>query len=95
MVAEPVLETADLRRSLNRFTVTEPIDADLLKDLEGLGKPPAFDGNDTDYQDFRFSFRMHMSLDSAISHTLEPGSWMSESGNVHHELFLRMQSSTQ
>ena len=42
--------------------MTEPLDAELLKDLRGLGKPPSFDGNDAEYQDFRFSFRMHMSL---------------------------------
>ena len=41
--------------------MTEPLDADLLKDLRGLGKPSSFDGNDTDGQDFRFSFRIHMS----------------------------------
>ena len=26
--------------------MTEPLDAELLKDLRGLGKPPSFDGND-------------------------------------------------
>ena len=39
--------------------MTEPLDADLLKDLS---KPPTFDGNDTDYEDFRFSFRIHISF---------------------------------
>ena len=29
-----------------------------------------FDGNDTDYQEFRSSFRIHMSFVSAVSHTL-------------------------
>ena len=48
----------------------EPLDAELLKDLRGLGKPPSFDGNDAEYRDFRFSFRIHMSLVSAVSHTL-------------------------
>ena len=51
-------------------TMTEPLDADVLKDLRGLGKPPSFDGNDTDYRDFRFCFRIHMSLVSAVSHAL-------------------------
>ena len=50
--------------------MTEPLDAELLKDLRGLGKPPSFAGNDTDYQEFRFSFRIHMSLVSTVSHTL-------------------------
>ena len=46
--------------------MTEPLDAKLLKDLRGLGKPPSFDGNDAEHQDFRFSFRIHMSLVSDI-----------------------------
>ena len=48
----------------------ESLDAELLKDLRGLVKPPSFDGNDAEYQDFRFSFRIHMSLVSSVSHTL-------------------------
>ena len=48
----------------------ESLDAELLKDLRGLGKPPSFDGNDAEYQDFRFSFRIHMSLVSSVSHEL-------------------------
>ena len=47
--------------------MAEPLDAELLKDLRGLGKPPSFDGNDSEYQDFRFSFRSHMSLVSPVS----------------------------
>ena len=50
--------------------MAEPLDAELLKDLRGLGKPPSFDGSDSEYQDFRFSFRLHMSLVSPVSHTL-------------------------
>ena len=46
----------------------ESLDAELLKDLRGLGKPPSFEGNDAEYQDFRFSFRIHMSLVSSVSH---------------------------
>ena len=34
--------------------MTEPLDAELLKDLRGMGKPPTFDGNDAEYQDFLF-----------------------------------------
>ena len=49
---------------------TESLDAELLKDLRGLRKPPSFDGNDAEYQDFRFSFRIHMSLVSSVSHEL-------------------------
>ena len=41
---------------------TESLDAKLLKDLRGLGKEPSFDGNDAEYDDFRFRFRVHMSL---------------------------------
>ena len=50
--------------------MAETLDTDLLKDLRGMGKPPSFDGNDSEYQDFRFSFRIHMSLVSPVSHTL-------------------------
>ena len=49
---------------------TESLDAELLKDLRGLGKPPSFDGNDSEFQDFRFIFRVHMSLVSAVSQQL-------------------------
>ena len=50
--------------------MTEPLDAELLKDLRGVGKPPSFDGNYAEYQDFRFSFRIHMSLVSTVSQLL-------------------------
>ena len=50
--------------------MTEPLDAELLKDLRGLGKPPSFDGNDAENQDFRFSFRIHMSFVSTVSQPL-------------------------
>ena len=50
-------------------TRTESPDAELLKDFRGLGKP-SFDGNNAEYQDFRFSFRIHMSLVSSVSHEL-------------------------
>ena len=50
--------------------MTEPLDAELLKDLRGLGKPPSADGNDAEYQDFRFSFRIHTSLVSTVSQPL-------------------------
>ena len=50
--------------------MAEPLDTELLKDLRLLGMPPSFDGNDAEYQEFRFSFRIHMSLVSACSHTL-------------------------
>ena len=36
--------------------MTEALDADLIKDLRGLGKLPTFDGNATDYQEFHCSF---------------------------------------
>ena len=48
----------------------ESLDAELLEDLRGLGKLPSFDGNDAEYQDFRFSFRIHMSVVSSLSHEL-------------------------
>ena len=50
--------------------MTEPLDAELLKDLRGMGKPPSFDGNDAEYQDFPFSIRIHMSLVSTVSQQL-------------------------
>ena len=50
--------------------MTVPLDAELLKDPKGLGKPLSFDGTDADHQEFRFSFRVHMSLVSTVSHTL-------------------------
>ena len=51
-------------------TMAQPLDTELLKDLRSLGKPPSFDGNDSEYQYFRFSFRIHMSLVCLVSHTL-------------------------
>ena len=35
-----------------------------------MSYPPTFDGNDADYQDFRFSFRIDMSFVSVVSHLL-------------------------
>ena len=53
----------------------ESLDAELLKDLRGLGKPSSFDGNDAEYQDFRFSFRVHMSLVSTVSQPFIRSRW--------------------
>ena len=50
--------------------MTEPLDAELLKDLRGLGKPLSFDGSDAEYQVFRFSLRIHMSFVSTVSQPL-------------------------
>ena len=50
--------------------MVEPLDADLLKDFRGLGNLPKFEGNDAEYQDFRFSFRINISLDISVSKTL-------------------------
>ena len=44
------------------------------KYLRGLGEPPCLDGNDAEYQDFRTSFRIHMSLVSTVSQQLMDGS---------------------
>ena len=49
---------------------TESLDAKLLKDLRVLGKPPSFVGSDAEYQDFRFRFRIDMSLVSSVSQEL-------------------------
>ena len=49
---------------------TESLDAELLKDLGGLSKPPSFDGNDAEYKTFDSAFRIHMSLVSSVSHAL-------------------------
>ena len=54
----------------SRRSSVEPLDLELLEDLSGPGKPPVFDGNDAEYQDFRFSFRIHMSLVSSLTQTL-------------------------
>ena len=37
---------------------------------QGLKNPLAFDGNVSEQQDLRFSFRIHMSLVSSVSQTL-------------------------
>ena len=50
--------------------MAEPLDAELLKDLRGLGKPPSFDGNDSEYQNCRFSFRIHMCFVNTVSQPL-------------------------
>ena len=47
--------------------MTEHFDAELHKDLRGLGKPLSFDENDAEYQDFRFSFRIHMPRQHSLS----------------------------
>ena len=65
-----LLKTVDSGRLCGTLTMKEPVDAELLKDLRGLGKPPSFDGNDSECQDCRFSFRIHMSLVNPVSHTL-------------------------
>ena len=64
------VETADLRIRYRTSNMTEHLDAELPKDLRGLGKPPSFDGKDAEYQGFRFSVRSHMSLVSTVSHSL-------------------------
>ena len=38
----------EVLRSLSSWNPYAMDDAELLKDLRGLGKPPLFDGNDTD-----------------------------------------------
>ena len=43
---------------------------ELLRDLRSLGNPATFDGTDAEYQDFRFSFRIHMGLVSPVSRQL-------------------------
>jgi hypothetical protein len=40
----------------------DPLDAELLRDLRKLGRAPTFDGADSDFQEFRFSFRIYMAL---------------------------------
>ena len=59
-----------LREASVASTLTERLDAELLMDLRGLCKPPSFDGNDTDYHDFHFSFRIYMNLVNDVSNTL-------------------------
>ena len=87
--------------STESSTMTEPLDAELLNYLRGLGKPPSFDGNDAEYQDFRFSFRIHMSLVSTVSHTVDgqvrnraksdlPGSREIALGDAHLKCCIQM-----
>ena len=64
------VETTDPRRSNWSFTMTELRDADLLKDLRGLGKPPTFNKNNAAYQNCRIMFQIHISLVSSVSQTL-------------------------
>ena len=45
----------EVLRSLSILNPEEMDDAELLKDLRGLGKPPFFDGNDTDVSFFLVS----------------------------------------
>ena len=61
------LEEPEIRGEARCFPMVEPVDADLLKDLRGLGKPPTFDEIDAEYQDFPFSFRIHISLVSSVA----------------------------
>ena len=70
MVAEPVLRSRRSSENLQLLHNDGTLDAAQLKDLRGLGKPLSFDGNDTDYQELRFSFQSHMSFVSTVSHML-------------------------
>ena len=63
------VETAVSRRR-NRISAVADLDAKLLKYLRGLDKPRCFDGNNAEHQDFRFSFRIGVSLVSVVSQTL-------------------------
>ena len=55
----------------DRFKLTERLDANLLKDLRILGKPPQFQRNEINCKDFRFCFRIDMSFISAGFHNIE------------------------
>ena len=56
------VEFVDLRRRSGIPIIAELRDAELLEDLKDLFNTLSVDGNDAKYQDFRFSFRIHMSL---------------------------------
>ena len=52
-----VVNRADLLTMFSSQTArtpSGPLDADLLKDLRSLGKPPMFGATDSEYEDFRF-----------------------------------------
>ena len=49
------IPTAPTKNSKSEMMTSTPDDAELLKDLRGLGKPPLFDGNDTDVSFFLVS----------------------------------------
>ena len=55
----------EVLRSLSSWNPYVMENAELLKDLRGLGKPPLFDGNDTDVSFFHVSGRR---LDPFASH---------------------------
>ena len=46
------------------------VPAEVLRDLRQLGKPPNFEGKDSEWPDFRFSFRVYMTLVSAVAEEL-------------------------
>ena len=46
--------------------MAKPLNIKFLRDLRSLGEPPTFDGTDAEYQDFRLSIRIHMSLVSPV-----------------------------
>ena len=50
--------------------MARPLDAEPLTVLRSLGNPPTFEGSDAEYQDFPFSFRIHMSLVSPVWQSL-------------------------
>ena len=64
------VEEPEIRGEARCSPMVEQVDADLLKDLRGLGKPPTFDEIDAEYQNFPFSFRIHMSLVTSVSQKL-------------------------
>ena len=49
------IPTAPTKNPKSETMISSPDDAELLKDLRGLGKPPLFDGNDTDVSFFPVS----------------------------------------
>ena len=53
-----------------QILTAKPLDIELLKDLRSLGKPPTFDGTDAEYQNFRFSFPIQITLVGPVSQQL-------------------------
>ena len=70
MVAEPVRWKSSIYEEVLWRRVLRLWRNLLMPNCSRTGKPLSFDGTDAEYQDFRCSFRIHMSLVSTVSQPL-------------------------